>query len=383
MNHSQMSVASEAIGQGRRLRCYSKIVTPQYSSIRLSRRGWDSNNDALHTWEEEHPDSCTLTDDDGQFFGPIVNPESPLHQFTELITVPAVHDPALESEASGSNLLNQLARLSVRNPAESEEAEVIQKEAEGKFQELIADHEKTDLKRLANVVSGVLDRYVPGTTAHFSYSGGEASVRPPVAYVSLRERGFEGPLDRKGSGLQRLFIVSLIEAAANARMASDDVPGVRRHRLLCVEEPELYQHPLQARRFAKILWGFSGSESREQVLYSTHSPEFLPPGSLETYRLSVSEPDTSASRIHSTRMDEIVDLLQACDTPEDWISPGRINAFFEMQMSPGIREGFFAQGIVLVKGPKMPLSSMRIRRQPMIPLDHKESRLFQLVGRKT
>ena len=329
-----------------------------YSSIPLSGRGWADNDRALRAWEEEHPDLCILTDDDGQFFGPVAKPECPLNPITELITVPAVHDPAIEAEAAGPNLLNQLVQLSVRNPADSEEAALIQKDAESRFQDLITTHEETDLKELGNFVSGVLERYVPGTRARFAYRGGEASVRSPVAYVSLRERGFDGPLDRKGSGLQRLFIVSLIEAAADARSAPSGVPApFERHQLLCVEEPELYQHPLQARRFARILWDFAGAESSHQVLYSTHSPEFLPPGRLEAYRLSVSEPDTLAdgevaSRIRSTQMDKIVHMLQECGTPEAWLSPGRLDTFYEVQMNPEIREGFFAQGIVLVEGPE-------------------------------
>ena len=71
----------------------------------------------------------------------------------------------------------------------------------------------------------------------------------------------------------------------------------------------------------------------------------------------VSEPDTLAdgevaSRIRSTQMDKIVHMLQECGTPEAWLSPGRLDTFYEVQMNPEIREGFFAQGIVLVEGPE-------------------------------
>ena len=329
-----------------------------YGSIPLTARGWPANNRALLAWEADHQELCELMDDDGQLFGPISQSGSPLNSLTELITVPAVHDPAAEVEATGSNLLNQLVHLSVLNPADSEEAAAIRQDAEARFQGLIRTHESTDLRTLGGVVSSVLERYAPGTAARFGYRGGDTTVRPPVAYVSLNERGFEGPPDRKGSGLQRLFIVSLIEAVASA----GPVPGsaavpAERHRILCVEEPELYQHPLQARRFAQVLWDLAGARSRHQVLYSTHSPEFLPAGRLDAYRLCIAEPNSAqgepvASNVRSTNMDAVIGLLQAADTPETWLQPGRLDNFFEIQMDATIREGFFAQGVVLVEGPE-------------------------------
>ena len=328
----------------------------QYGSIPLTGRGWPDNDRALLAWEKDHPDLCELMDDDGQLFGPISQSGNPLNSLTELITVPAVHDPAAEVEATGSNLLNQLVQLSVLNPADSDEAAVIRQDAETRFQGLISTHESTDLRTLGAVVSGVLERYVPGTAARFGYRGGATTVRPPVAYVSLSERGFEGPPDRKGNGLQRLFIVSLIEAVAAAGPVSGSagVPA-ERHRILCVEEPELYQHPLQARRFAQVLWDLAGAHSRHQVLYSTHSPEFLPAGRLDAYRLCIAEStsaqgEPAASNVRSTSMDAVIDLLQAADTPEAWLQPGRLDNFFEIQMDATIREGFFAQGVVLVEG---------------------------------
>ena len=330
----------------------------QYGSIRLTGRGWPTNDRALLAWEADHQELCDLMDDDGQLFGPISQSGRPLNSLTELITVPAVHDPAAEVEATGSNLLNQLVHLSVLNPADSEEAAAIRQDAEARFQGLIRTHESTDLLTLGGVVSSVLERYVPGTAARFGYRGGDTTVRPPVAYVSLNERGFEGPPDRKGSGLQRLFIVSLIEAVASA----GPIPGsaavpAERHRILCVEEPELYQHPLQARRFAQVLWDLAGAHSRHQVLYSTHSPEFLPAGRLDAYRLCIAEPNSAqgepvASNVRSTNMDAVIGLLQAADTPETWLQPGRLDNFFEIQMDATIREGFFAQGVVLVEGPE-------------------------------
>ncbi len=332
--------------------------TDRYGSIRLTGSGWPDNERALFAWEADHPELCELMDDDGQLFGPLSQPDYPLHSLTELITVPAVHDPAGEIEATGSNLLDQLVHLSVLNPAESEEAAVIRQDAEERFQGLISTHESTDLRELGEVVSSVLERYVPGTEARFGYRGGTTTVRSPTAYVSLRERGFEGPPDRKGSGLQRLFIVSLIEAVAAARPDADrNGAAVQRHRVLCVEEPELYQHPLQARRFAKVLWDLAGRDSPHQVVYSTHSPEFLPPGRLDTYRLCIAEPASEqsepvASSVRSTSAAAIIDLLRAAGTPDAWLQPGRLDNFFEIQMDARVREGFFARGVVLVEGPE-------------------------------
>src|SRR5690606_39049292 len=45
---------------------------------------------------------------------------------------------------------------------------------------------------------------------------------------------------------------------------------------LAIEEPELFQHPIQAQAFAKVLRSLAeDADKRIQVTYATHSPYFL------------------------------------------------------------------------------------------------------------
>jgi putative ATP-dependent endonuclease of the OLD family len=62
--------------------------------------------------------------------------------------------------------------------------------------------------------------------------------------------------------------------------------------MLAIEEPELYQHPLQARTLAAALRDLARVDSRTktpQIAYSTHSEHFVHPTLFEDLRIVSSD----------------------------------------------------------------------------------------------
>jgi putative ATP-dependent endonuclease of OLD family len=70
------------------------------------------------------------------------------------------------------------------------------------------------------------------------------SIGDPRATIRAQEGAFKGSMTRFGHGLQRSFLLTILQELASVELGSD----VERPTLILgCEEPELYQHPPQAR----------------------------------------------------------------------------------------------------------------------------------------
>ncbi|WP_030617910.1 AAA family ATPase [Streptomyces fulvoviolaceus] len=83
------------------------------------------------------------------------------------------------------------------------------------------------------------------------------------------------PARAQGHGFQRALIVAALKVLADRRRPVDGM----RTLCLAIEEPELFQHPPQARAFAKVLRELvaTSPQGRTQVIYATHNPFFVDP----------------------------------------------------------------------------------------------------------
>ena len=86
-------------------------------------------------------------------------------------------------------------------------------------------------------------------------------VEEPWAHILAGEGDFEGQLARFGHGLQRSYLLALLQ-----ELAGTDAAGGATLILAC-EEPELYQHPPQARHLAAVLNRLSRGNAQVIVCY--------------------------------------------------------------------------------------------------------------------
>ncbi len=78
------------------------------------------------------------------------------------------------------------------------------------------------------------------------------------------------PLNKRGSGIRRLILVSFFKAAAERRLASGDKA---RSIIYAIEEPETAQHPNNQKILIESFKGLAGDDGC-QVILTTHSPGF-------------------------------------------------------------------------------------------------------------
>ena len=78
------------------------------------------------------------------------------------------------------------------------------------------------------------------------------------------------PINKRGSGVKRLILISFFRAEAERRQREAGLPSV----VYAIEEPETSQHPEHQRALTSALVALSKAE-RTQILLTTHSPEIV------------------------------------------------------------------------------------------------------------
>ena len=124
------------------------------------------------------------------------------------------------------------------------------------------------------------------------------------------------PLNKRGSGVRRLILMSFFQAEAN-RLKAERLEGQHLSVpvIYAIEEPETSQHPDNQARIVEAL--LSVVEAGDQVLITTHNPnlaELLP---LESVRFVDRDPESDEVRVRNADdgvLEEVVDTLGVLPT---------------------------------------------------------------------
>jgi predicted ATP-dependent endonuclease of OLD family len=115
--------------------------------------------------------------------------------------------------------------------------------------------------------------------------------------------------------------------------------------MLAIEEPELYQHPLQARTLAVALRDLAradGEARAPQIAYSTHSEHFVRPTLFEDLRI-VSRRESGASSVVATDPGAVQRALKAVGLVDQ-------ERQVRLTLASSLSQAVFAKGVVLCEG---------------------------------
>jgi putative ATP-dependent endonuclease of OLD family len=166
-------------------------------------------------------------------------------------------------------------------------------------------------------------------------------VDEPIAQIIAGEGGFDGNLARFGHGLQRCYLLALLQELSG----NDDSAGPRL--ILGCEEPELHQHPPQARHLADVLYRLSKRNS--QVILSTHSPYFVSGERFGDVRMIRKQAGAERASVSSVTMEELAATIGHAKR-EQPIIPSATALKMQQALLPSLNELFFARVVVLVEG---------------------------------
>ena len=339
--------------------------------------------DALTAWEAAHGAECTRQRDAGNFFGFKEVGQGYLGQFTRFLFIPAVRDAADDAIEGRGSPLTVLMDMVVRSAlAGKKELQDLREETQRKYDAIVDPDKMTELSDLATELSNTLHTYVPEASVHLAWLAAEPiHIDLPKADVQLIEDQYPTAVNRTGHGLQRAFIMTMLQhlTKAQATPASDAVveanateggeaPAEREEKpaeilpnlVLAIEEPELYQHPNRQRHFARILLQLSrgktpGVAKRTQLIYATHSPLFIDLDRFDQVRLLRKDPNgedkPKQTKIVTTTLGRIAHLIWEADGSKGQEYTGATLVHrLQSLMTPRVNEGFFAKTVVLVEG---------------------------------
>ena len=240
----------------------------EYSALPTANSA-DAARAALSEWENQNPAGCTRLRDEGQFFGFTEVARGYLGKYTRFIHVPAVRD-ALEDATEGrGSSVTEIMDLVVRSAlANREDLASFRQHTQERYREIMNPQRLTELSALEHDLSNTLQSYVPDAGVLLEWSEfADISIPLPQAQVKLLEDDYESRVEKTGHGLQRAFIVTMLQHLAAVRAADaaskDEISvedkGIEPSNpqlpslVLAIEEPELYQHPSRQRHLAAVL----------------------------------------------------------------------------------------------------------------------------------
>ena len=298
---------------------------------------------ALQAYESERPNLCVELESSDKFYG-FTRGKDRLDKYIQWVYVPAVKDATSEETESRNTALGQLLQRTVR--------------ASVNFQDHIrelTEHARDTVRNIMLQEQSSLDEISKRLNERLvTWSHPDASMRlqwqedpaksvrieEPHAAVVAREGSFEGQIGQFGHGLQRSFLLALLQELAQLGGGGPTL-------VLGCEEPELYQHPPQARYLAFVLRTLASKG--EQMIVTTHDPNFVAPDRPESVRLCTIDRKNSLTQIAQTSVDEITELHADAlgQEPAD-ITGARARIYAALQSS--ISEMFFARRVILVEG---------------------------------
>ncbi|MBL8642112.1 MAG: ATP-dependent endonuclease [Alphaproteobacteria bacterium] len=332
--------------------------TTKFSDLPDAKTG-PAIEEAILAWEENHPEHLALMESETQFFGFENNSAASLEKFTKFVYIPAVMmESHLADDKAGpiGELTDILARHQLKEDAEIKRLE---EEIRQRFSERLRPLNAGQMTTLSQGITDKMHAYYRdvGITIQLDENVSNINLPTPKAIVSVNEGGYQNPVNSAGQGLQRAFVLSLLQFFAEHRPnnveRTEDL-----NLILGIDEPELYQHPSKQKLFYKVLKELTTTGTtvagNVQCFYTTHSSLMLNIEEFNNVVRVAKEPchigELCATKIYKSDLDEIA--------KREAYLPSRGQQFTALKTLSGlintidarINEGFFSSTVVLVEG---------------------------------
>jgi len=273
----------------------SSVDLPAWTNV-------DAANQVMTVWEANHIDQLVEAPETLQtnFFG--FNSGGKMSGLFDFVLVTADLRAGEEAIDGKSSIIGRILERSVDRAAADEEIAKIVEESRAKQQKVYDEKFRSQLDTMSTRLNEVVTSYSPGRAITVSPTDVELKAPRTTFEVAVRDGITHTTVERQGHGFQRTLLISALQLLAQSGAASAE--GVI---CLAIEEPELYQHPIQAYTFAKVLRSLAeDSSKRIQVTYATHSPCFLEARHFDQVRrLTRSSGETPVVTVHLASVDEV------------------------------------------------------------------------------
>ena len=329
-------------------------------------------------YEVNHPELMEPIEREEQFFGPRNIGGGKLDKFTKYVLVPAVREASDEVSGKKGAIYQILDMIVLRKINAREDIQEFKSQFEERVKKLYSSENLTELPELGNSISETLEKFAPGSQLNLGWDEVKLpEVTLPAARATLTEDRFEGEITRKGHGLQRALIVTLLQHLVMTVPVETSAEGLTEEEtiisepkdsqslqgpdlILAIEEPELYLHPSRCRYLANLLLqltegpGF-GLGASNQIIYTSHSPYFVDLYRFNQIRMvrKVPSPDSPVlqSVVKHFSLNQAADkIAKVCKVDPGDFTIDSFRARAMSVMTTIVNEGFFADAVLVVEG---------------------------------
>ena len=233
----------------------AKTAQQEYNKLRdengYDLPAWISQSAAkttLKKWEADHSDKCKKCQDDGTYFK---QNRGFLKSIVRFLPIEPVRDAAEDIQDKKSSMSDLMELLVMSKLEEDDNIRKFKDSMQKRYRKLIDTVIEKKMTSLKESMSRTVGEFAPGTGVDLSWGMIEMHMRPKVE-TRLKENEYWSVVSKAGHGLQRVFIMSLLQHLSEAQIdkadTSTDASPVT---VLMIDEPELYQHPNRQRHMSQ------------------------------------------------------------------------------------------------------------------------------------
>lgn len=257
----------------------------------------------IRNWELKHPDKLDLVPESVSTSFKGFNSNAALADLFTFSLVRADFRANEQAEDGKNSLLSSIIERTIDRKSADDKLKQAFEDIQNKEKSIYDDVYNAPLSDLSKSLNEVVGHYT--SNRDVSIQPNVREINPPKTTFSIRvnDGDFQTEVEKQGHGFQRTLLISTLQLLSEQSTKKSN--GTL---CLAIEEPELYQYPVQAKVFASVLRKLAEDREKEfQVTYATHSKYFLEAQHFDqVYRLI--RPDNSESYKtvfkHAT-MDEI------------------------------------------------------------------------------
>lgn len=324
----------------------------------------DSILAALRDWESRPENSAKLVEladaDASQMMG--WNGANVLKKCVRYVLIPAGTSIAGEvGTASRGTALTELVGAFMTSASARAQAAWLEKHSDA-VAELAGEIKKSIEGATGVQASRITERlssFIPNASVSLTPTVPDFTPKlDPSISTAVTISGITNEVSRQGHGVQRAVMISMFQVmvpdedltrhAHEPREGEDDASTqARLEKLLselpsiivAIEEPEIYQHPIRARAFARTLYDLS-TQRNVQVILASHSPYFIQPEQFDAlHRFTYTGGETCVKTASAASV-----------AAASGIEVSKIEKTITAYVPTEFAEGFFADAVVLVEG---------------------------------
>nr|SFZ89073.1 predicted ATP-dependent endonuclease, OLD family [Loigolactobacillus rennini] len=250
---------------------YSKI-REEHPELELK----ESNSKAnilkiIRNWELKHPDKLGFVPESVSTSFKGFNSNAALADLFTFSLVRADFRANEQAEDGKNSLLSSIIERTIDRKSADDKLKQAFEDIQNKEKSIYDDVYNAPLSDLSKSLNEVVGHYT--SNRDVSIQPNVREINPPKTTFSIRvnDGNFQTEVEKQGHGFQRTLLISTLQLLSEQSTKKSN--GTL---CLAIEEPELYQYPVQAKVFASVLRKLAEDKTKEfQVTYATHSKYFL------------------------------------------------------------------------------------------------------------